>query len=306
MGVRDSEGLKATGVGLTSSLVSDELKIYPPNEHTPVELTISEPMSFADAMSHYDLETVFKSGRLATRKAYGLALRVLGHANPNVFALDGDVKNSTFAEWFANDPELSDRFLECKIAEQNMFSVAVGLSAAGKVPYCSTFSKFVTRGFDQIEMAINSGANLKIVGSHSGITPAADGPSQMGLPDVAWFRSWTTVRGHGGNPGCYVLQPADAFAAYALTLAMASSLRGKPLPVDLLALGEVGLTGELRPVTQLEARLEEARAHGFGRAIVALHDRKKAPKIKGMKVIPVETIRAAVDESFAWMQEGKS
>ncbi len=215
------EELNATGVGLTSSLVSDELKIYPPNEHTPVESTTGEPMSFTDAMSHYDLETVFKSGRLATRKAYGLALRVLGHANPNVFALDGDVKNSTFAEWFANDPQIADRFLECKIAEQNMFSVAVGLSAAGKVPFCSTFSKFVTRGFDQIEMAINSGANLKVVGSHSGITPAADGPSQMGLPDVAWFRSWTTVCNHSGNPSCYVLQPADAFAAYALTLAMA-------------------------------------------------------------------------------------
>ncbi|HRQ73406.1 MAG TPA: transketolase C-terminal domain-containing protein, partial [Phycisphaerales bacterium] len=103
----------------------------------------------------------------------------------------------------------------------NMISVAAGLAAAGKVPFCSTFAKFVTRAYDQIEMAINSGANLKIVGSHAGITLAADGPSQMALPDVAWFRAWTTMRDHRGNPGCYVLQPADAYAAYALTGVMA-------------------------------------------------------------------------------------
>jgi transketolase len=102
-----------------------------------------------------------------------------------------------------------------------MFSVAAGLSAAGKIPFCSTFAKFVTRGYDQIEMAINSGANIKIVGSHAGITLASDGPSQMALPDVAWFRSFSTMRDHRGNPGCYVLQPADAFAAYALTGVMA-------------------------------------------------------------------------------------
>jgi len=146
---------------------------------------------------------------------------VLGHANSDVYALDGDVKNSTFAEWFADDPQLADRFLECKIAEQNMFSAAAGLSAAGKIPFCSTFSKFATRGYDQIEMAINSGANIKIVGSHSGISLAADGPSQMGLPDIAWFRAFSTITDHRGNPGCYVLQPADAYAAYALTMRMA-------------------------------------------------------------------------------------
>ncbi len=70
-------------------------------------------------------------------------------------------------------------------------------------------------------MAINSGANIKIVASHTGISLSADGPSQMALPDVAWFRSWTTVRDHRGNPACYVLQPADAYATYALTMQMA-------------------------------------------------------------------------------------
>jgi transketolase len=97
----------------------------------------------------------------------------------------------------------------------------VGFSAAGKIPFCSSFAKFVTRAYDQVEMGMISGANLKIVGSHAGVTLAADGPSQMALPDVAFFRSLSTMKDHRGNPGCYILQPSDAFAAYALTQAMA-------------------------------------------------------------------------------------
>jgi transketolase len=216
------EELKATGVGLTSALASDDqLKIYPPPEYTQPESVVVEAMSFNDAMQKYDMAMILKSGKFATRKAYGLALRALGHANPDVWALDGDVCNSTFTEWFLDDKELSSRFAECKIGEQNMFSVGAGLSAGGKIPFCATFAKFVTRGYDQIEMAMNSGANLKLCGSHAGISLAADGPSQMALPDVSWFRALTTMKDHRGGPGCYLLQPADAYAAYALTLAMA-------------------------------------------------------------------------------------
>ncbi|MGI9015255.1 MAG: transketolase [Phycisphaerales bacterium] len=213
--------LDATRVKLTPALAGDELAIYPPAEYTAPDLPMSDPPTFTTAMQQYDMNAILQSGQFATRKAYGLALRALGHAHPNVFALDADVRNSTFAIWFAEDRALEPRFVECKIAEQNMYSVAAGLSAGGKIPFCSTFSKFVTRGYDQIEMAINSGANIKIVGSHSGISLASDGPSQMSLPDVAWFRSLSTMIDHRGNPGCYVLQPADAFAAYGLTMAMA-------------------------------------------------------------------------------------
>ena len=216
------EELTATGVGLTSALSSDEqLRIYPPNEHQPAAKAERDPVGFTEAMERWDMGSVLRTGKFATRKAYGVALRELGHACPRVWALDCDVRNSTFVDWFANDGDLADRFLECKIAEQNMVSTAVGLSAAGKIPFCSTFGKFVTRAYDQIEMAMNSGANLKIIGSHCGISLAADGPSQMALPDVAWFRSFTTIRDHHGGPGCYVLTPADAYAAYGLTLAMA-------------------------------------------------------------------------------------
>lgn len=209
-------------VELTSALTaSDAFTIEPPAQAAPREQGFGDLPSFAEAMRSMDMESVLHAGRLATRKAYGVALRALGRVNDRVVVLDADVSNSTYAETFAKSSELADRFVECRIAEQNMISVAVGLAAAGKVPFCSTFAKFVTRAYDQIEMAINSGANLKIVGSHAGITLAADGPSQMALPDVAWFRAWTTMRDHRGNPGCYVLQPADAYAAYALTGVMA-------------------------------------------------------------------------------------
>lgn len=209
-------------VELTSALASsDAFTIQPPAEAPERTPKSADMPSFSQIMKKYDMETVLHAGKMAPRKAYGIALRALGHANDSVVVLDADVSNSTFAETFRKDSALAQRFIECKIAEQNMLSVAAGLSAAGKVPFCSTFAKFVTRAYDQIEMAINSGANLKIIGSHAGISLASDGPSQMSLPDVAWFRSFTTMRDHRGNPGCYILQPADAFAAYALTGVMA-------------------------------------------------------------------------------------
>ena len=209
-------------VELTSSLArSDEFTIQPPQE-APVKSTAGVDVpSLTKMMRSMDMDSMINAGRMATRRAYGVALRALGQTNPDVVVLDADVSNSTYAETFARDAAMADRFIECKIAEQNMMSVGAGLSAAGKIPFCSTFAKFVTRGYDQIEMAMNSGANLKIVGSHSGITLASDGPSQMALPDVAWFRALATVQDHRGNPGCYVLQPSDAYSAYALTAVMA-------------------------------------------------------------------------------------
>lgn len=209
-------------IELTSSLSgTDEFTIQPPAEAPTKPEADAELPPLSHAMRDMDMEHVLQSGKFATRKAYGVALRALGHINSDVVVLDADVSNSTFAETFAKDAALSDRFVECKIAEQNMVSVGVGMSAAGKVPFCSTFAKFMNRAYDQIEMGMNSGANLKLVGSHSGITLASDGPSQMSLPDVAWFRSFSTMTDHHGNPGCYILQPADAYAAYALTGVMA-------------------------------------------------------------------------------------
>ncbi|MFU8827976.1 MAG: transketolase [Phycisphaerales bacterium] len=208
---------------LTSALSNtDAFTIQPPAAAPTEDYTSPGDMpSFTKAMAARDMTSVVHTGRFSTRRAYGVALQQLGKTNKNVVCLDADVSNSTFAIDFAGDPDLASRFVECKIAEQNMISVAAGMSAAGKIPFVSTFAKFLTRAYDQIEMAINSGANLKMVGSHAGISLASDGPSQMSLPDVAWFRSFATVRDHRGNPACYVLQPSDAYAAYALTEIMA-------------------------------------------------------------------------------------
>ena len=214
--------LEERRVELTTSLSgSDAFTIQPPMDAPGREAESLDMPSMAETMRAMDMESLLASGTLATRKAYGLALRALGQLSDRIVVLDADVSNSTFAETFGKDSSLESRFVECKIAEQNMYSVAVGMSAGQKIPFASSFSKFITRAYDQIEMAIYSGANLKIVGSHSGVTLAADGPSQMSLPDVSWFRSFSTIRDHRGNPGCYVLQPADAYAAYALTGVMA-------------------------------------------------------------------------------------
>jgi transketolase len=213
--------LETTGASLIGTQDGGDLMIYPPAIESKPASTIRPVRSFPDAMRAFEHESSLTSGRFATRRAYGVALRELGHANTDVVVLDADVCNSTFAQWFRDDPELSDRFSECKIAEQNMISAGLGFAAAGKIPFCSSFAKFLTRAYDQIEMAMNSGANIKLIGSHSGISLAADGPSQMSLPDVAWFRSLGSVRNHNGDPGCWTLQPADAYAAYALTMAMA-------------------------------------------------------------------------------------
>jgi transketolase len=140
-------------------------------------------------------------GEAATREAYGDALVRLGAADPRVVALDGDVKNSTYAERFlAAYPE---RFVEAYIAEQNMVSAAAGLAAQGFVPFASTFAAFFTRAADQLRIAAISRSNVKLCGSHAGVSIGEDGPSQMGLEDLALFRAL---------PESVVLYPADGAA----------------------------------------------------------------------------------------------
>ncbi|MBN1345552.1 MAG: transketolase [Phycisphaerae bacterium] len=176
--------------------------------------------SFDEAMAEAGLADAVAKNKLATRRAFGAALLALGKADERVVSLDGDVSNSTFAEYFAK--KLPDRFFECKIAEQNMISAAAGLAAAGYIPFASSFAKFLSRGYDQIEMANITRANIKIVGSHAGVSLAADGPSQMGLVDVTYFRSFGTADDGRGRPACVSFQPADAVAAYHLTGLMAN------------------------------------------------------------------------------------
>ncbi len=137
----------------------------------------------------------------ATRRAYGNALVSLGRINPAVVALDGDVKNSTYAEDFFE--EFPKRSFQTYIAEQNMVGMSLGFSAKGFLPFVATFSAFLSRAHDQIRMSAYSFSNIKFVGSHSGVSIGADGPSQMGLEDLAIFRP---------IPGCAVLYPSDAYS----------------------------------------------------------------------------------------------
>ncbi|MBO0774583.1 MAG: transketolase, partial [Actinobacteria bacterium] len=125
--------------------------------------------------------------KVATRKAYGDALVALGAADPRVVALDGEVKNSTFATEFAS--AFPDRYFEMYIAEQQMVAAATGLDARGYKPFASTFAAFFTRAYDFIRMAAISAASLRLAGSHAGVEIGADGPSQMALEDLAMMRA---------------------------------------------------------------------------------------------------------------------
>jgi len=161
------------------------------------------------------LGKAYAAKKMATRQAYGVALAEAGRVDERVVALDGDVKNSTFTEMFAK--AYPERYFEARIAEQNMISAGAGMAAAGKVPFVSSFAKFLVRGYDQIELAVVSNANLKLCGSHAGASLGADGPSQMGLVDVAFARTFARSRRVDGQPACRMYCPSDAVSAYKLT-----------------------------------------------------------------------------------------
>lgn len=137
--------------------------------------------------------------KVATRKAYGNALVRIFSKHPEIVVLDAEVSNSTYAEIFKK--EYPERFFEMYIAEQNMVGAALGLSKRGKIPFVSTFAAFFTRAFDQIRMSQYSEGNIKFVGSHAGVSIGEDGASQMGLEDLAIFRTLLNS---------VVLYPSDA------------------------------------------------------------------------------------------------
>ncbi len=154
----------------------------------------------------------FQNGILSTRRAYGLALRELVQIDDRVVVLDGDVSNSTFSNYVAKS--FPEKFIECKIAEQNMISVASGLAAGGKIPFVSTFAKFLTRGYDQFELSLIGNLPLKLCGSHSGANIAADGPSQMGLCDMSYMRGLSTAKNKQQLPLVTIFNPSCAVCAY--------------------------------------------------------------------------------------------
>lgn len=153
----------------------------------------------ASAAASLKLPTYPVGGKEATRKAYGDALTALGASQPDVVALDAEVSNSTHADEFKK--AFPSRFFEMFIAEQQMLGAAVGLAVLGKKAFVSTFAAFFTRAYDQIRMASVSNATLHLSGSHAGVSIGEDGPSQMGLEDLAMMRAVN---------GSTVLYPCDA------------------------------------------------------------------------------------------------
>ncbi len=151
---------------------------------------------------------------VATREAYGTALAALGSIDRRVVALDADVKNSTFSERF--EKAHPDRFYQTFIAEQAMVGAAMGLASRGAIPFPSSFAAFLERACDFVRMAGVSGVNVKLAGSHAGVSIGEDGPSQMALEDLAMFR---------GVPNCTVLYPSDAVCAERL-VALAAATPG--------------------------------------------------------------------------------
>lgn len=143
----------------------------------------------------------YKMGEnVATRFAYGTALAKIAANNDHVIALDGDTKNSTYSDRLKK--AFPDRYIECFIAEQNLVGVAIGATCRDRtIAFVSTFAAFFTRAFDQIRMGAISQTNVNFVGSHCGVSIGEDGPSQMGLEDIALFRS---------IPGSTVFYPSDA------------------------------------------------------------------------------------------------
>jgi len=160
----------------------------------------------------------------ATRKAYGAALTALGAMRGDVVALDGEVSNSTHSEMFREAHE--ERYFEMFIAEQQMVAAAVGMQVRGWVPFASTFAAFLSRAYDFVRMAAVSQADIRLSGSHAGVSIGEDGPSQMALEDIASFRAIN---------GSTVLHPSDANQTAKLVAAMADrkgisfirTLRGK-------------------------------------------------------------------------------
>jgi transketolase len=174
----------------------------------PEKATDETPSTTSE--SPIDLPTYSVGDPVATRKAYGDSLAAIGASDPRLVVLDAEVSNSTFADEF--EEKFSDRYFEMFISEQQLVAAATGLSVRGHTTFASTFAAFFTRAFDFVRMGAISGVDLHLSGSHCGVEIGADGPSQMGLEDLAMMRSV-----HGST----VLYPSDATSTVALVAEMA-------------------------------------------------------------------------------------
>ncbi|CAB3361574.1 Hypothetical predicted protein [Cloeon dipterum] len=203
--VEDEENWHGKPLGDKADATIEHLKSLIKNAG-PLQLHPQKPLvedAPATNISNIQLSSPpnYKLGqKVATRESYGVALTKIAENNKHVIALDGDTKNSTYSEKIKKVS--TDRYVECFIAEQNLVGVAIGAACRGRtVPFVSTFAAFFTRAFDQIRMGAISQTNVNFAGSHCGVSIGEDGPSQMGLEDIAMFRT---------IPGATVFYPSDA------------------------------------------------------------------------------------------------
>ncbi len=235
---------------------------------------------------------------VATRNAYGTALAALGAIDRRIVALDADVGNSTFSQAF--EQAHPDRFYQAYIAEQVMVGAAMGLAARGAIPFPSTFACFLSRAYDFIRMAGISDLNVKLAGSHAGVSIGEDGPSQMALEDLAMMRA---------VPNCAVLYPCDAVSAERL-VAVAAAHRGlvyirtsrpkTPVIYDASDAFEIGGSKTLRESPRDVATVVGAGVTVF-EALKAADELAKA----GVSIGVIDAYSVAPVDSAALIRAGK-
>lgn len=202
-GDKGSHGKVAPDFDEALSEIPDELPSEPAEIRKPSRSFHEEEFEFGYKKLEFPSEAFPDDEDASPRKVFGKAVEQLGTLDENVWVFDGDVSNSTYTNSFQN--RFNERFVQSYIAEQNMVGMASGVNALGGVPFVATFAAFLSRAHDQIRMAAVSRSNLKFAGTHAGIATGEDGPSQMGLEDVAMFRS---------IPNSIVLQPCDSHSVF--------------------------------------------------------------------------------------------
>jgi transketolase len=247
-----------------------------------------------------DLPTWDVGEQEATRKAYGEALAALGTQRGDIVALDGEVSNSTHSELFREAHE--ERYFEMFIAEQQMVAAAIGMQVRGWVPFASTFAAFLTRAYDFIRMGAISQANIRLSGSHAGVSIGEDGPSQMALEDIAAFRAV-----HGST----VLHPSDANQTAKLVAALADrdgisfirTLRGKTEvrtpPDEDVAIGGSRVVRDGDDVAIVACGICVDQAVAAAEALAGDGVEARVIDAYSIKPIDAETLRAAARECGA-------
>jgi transketolase len=198
------------GEELDKALAELRAQLVPEDEGVPAPPAPQSVARPAPTRGSVGASAYKRGDSVATREAYGSALARLGASDDRIVALDADVKNSTFSEKF--EQAHPDRFYQSFIAEQVMLGAAMGLAARGALPFPSTFAAFLTRGYDFVRMAAISNLNIRMAGSHAGVSIGEDGPSQMALEDLAMMRA---------QPNIAVLYPCDGVSTERLVEAMA-------------------------------------------------------------------------------------